>query len=107
MVVTHAICASSASAWGCQKIIAMALTARWQRLLHPPLSGERFKKCPRVLQVGGIKAFGEPAVDGCEEFIGFSPLALLSSGSPATRQSLAACRCALIRPFCHRSRFVP
>ena len=68
----------------------MALTARWQRLLHPPLSGERFKKCPRVLQVGGIKAFGEPAVDGCKEFIGFSPLALLSSGSPATRRRLAA-----------------
>jgi hypothetical protein len=42
------------------------------------------------LHVDGIKAFSEPAVDGGEECIGFSPLALLPSDSPATRPCLAA-----------------
>jgi hypothetical protein len=104
--VTHAICTSSASAWGGQKVITMTLTARWQRLLYLLLPGERCKKRAGFLQVGGVKALGAPVVDGCEEFIGFSPLALLSGGSPATRQSLAACRYGLILTLSHRSCFV-
>ena len=39
--------------------------------------GERFQQRFGTLQVGRIKSFGEPGVDGGEKFLSFSLLALL------------------------------
>jgi hypothetical protein len=38
---------------------------------------QRVQQCLRLLQVGGVKSLGDPAIDGCQEVIGLSPLALL------------------------------
>ena len=35
------------------------------------------QQCPGLLQVGGVKALGEPAVDRREQHVGFGTLALL------------------------------
>jgi hypothetical protein len=40
-------------------------------------SGQLFKQRLGLLQVGGVKAFGEPAVDGLDQVSGFIPFALL------------------------------
>ena len=40
-----------------------------------PFLGKVFKKRLRILQVGGIEAFGEPAVHGREQVVGVPPLA--------------------------------
>ena len=39
-------------------------------------SAQRLQKRLRLLQVGGIEALGEPVVDGDEEVVGFTRLAL-------------------------------
>src|SRR5215472_5297252 len=41
------------------------------------LSRELLQQGPRLLEVGGVKALGEPAVNRREQFAGFIPLALL------------------------------
>src|ERR1700752_2979951 len=38
---------------------------------------QRVQQCLRLLQIGRVKALGEPAVDWREERLGFDPLALL------------------------------
>ena len=38
---------------------------------------QRVQQCLRLLQVGGVKALGEPAVDWCHEVLGFLAFALL------------------------------
>src|SRR5262245_2648284 len=35
-----------------------------------------FQQCPGVLEVGGVKALGEPAVDRCQQIAGLIALAL-------------------------------
>ena len=51
----------------------------------PRLSLQLLQQCLGLLQVGGVKALGEPAVDRRQQLAGFGPLALLlpqaSSGS--------------------------
>src|SRR5215831_6251600 len=44
---------------------------------RPGGSGERCQQRLGVLQVGGVKALREPAIDRREQFVGFSALALL------------------------------
>ena len=41
------------------------------------LSPELLQQCLGLLQVGRVKALGEPAIDRCQEFMGFRALALL------------------------------
>src|SRR5215471_1742313 len=38
---------------------------------------QRVQQRLRLLEVGGVKPLGEPAVDGCQQLVGFGPLALL------------------------------
>jgi hypothetical protein len=38
---------------------------------------QRLHECLRLLQIRRVKAFGEPAVDWCEQVVGFGALALL------------------------------
>ena len=45
---------------------------------------QRVQQCLCLLQVSGVKAFGEPAVDGCQEVIGFLAFALLLPESSET-----------------------
>jgi hypothetical protein len=40
-----------------------------------PFSGKVYKERLRILQVGSIEAFGEPAVDRREQVMGFPPVA--------------------------------
>jgi hypothetical protein len=40
-----------------------------------PFSGKVLKERLRILQIGGFKAFGEPAVDWRQQVVGFPPLA--------------------------------
>ena len=40
-------------------------------------SRQFFQQCPGVLHVGGVKAFGDPAVHRREQVVGLSTLALL------------------------------
>ena len=44
-------------------------------LNRQPFSGKVFKERLRILQVGGIEAFGEPAVDWRQQGVGLPPLA--------------------------------
>src|SRR5436309_10589886 len=37
---------------------------------------QRIQQCLRLLQIRRIKAFGEPAIDGCQEVMGFLAFAL-------------------------------
>src|SRR5215217_3723251 len=41
------------------------------------LISELFQQCLRLLEIGGVKALGEPAIDRREEFVGFGTPALL------------------------------
>ena len=41
------------------------------------LSRERLKQCLGLSQVSGVKAFGKPAVAGCQHLTSFSVLALV------------------------------
>src|SRR5215475_1722648 len=38
---------------------------------------QRVQQCLRLLQVSGVKALGKPAVDRCQQIVGFLALALL------------------------------
>ena len=38
---------------------------------------QRVQQCLRLLQVSGVKALGEPAVDRCEQLAGLGTLVLL------------------------------
>src|SRR5262244_2964348 len=42
----------------------------------PALGSQRLEQCLCLLQVGGVKPLGEPAVDRREQLTGFSALAL-------------------------------
>ena len=45
---------------------------------------QRIQQCLRLLQISRVKALGEPAVDGCQQRVGFGALALLL---PQARQA--------------------
>src|SRR6266446_406580 len=47
-------------------------------------SGQCIKQCSSLLEVSGVKPLGEPAVDRCEQVVGFGALALLL---PEARQA--------------------
>ena len=34
---------------------------------------QRVQQCFRLLQVSGVKPLGEPAIDGCQQLMGFGP----------------------------------
>jgi len=64
------------------------LHTQWVMNTHPALVGSKsvstggalrqcVQQCLRLLQVGGVKALGEPAVDWCQEAMGFLTFALL------------------------------
>ena len=54
--------------WGRHPSRVAAVDVEVRRLLH---------QCLGLSQVGGVKAFGEPAVDGLDQVSGFIPFALL------------------------------
>src|SRR5262245_28977419 len=65
-----------------------ALHTQWVMNTRPALLGskgvsisvalrQRVQQCLRLLQVSGVKALREPAVNWCKEVIGFLALALL------------------------------
>ena len=43
----------------------------------PVLCPQLLQQCLRLLEVGGVKPFGEPPVDWCQEVTGFLTFALL------------------------------
>src|SRR5262245_56553498 len=38
---------------------------------------QHVQQCLRLLQISGVKALGEPAVDGCQQLVGLGTFALL------------------------------
>src|SRR6516162_1497816 len=46
---------------------------------------QRVQQCLRLLQVRGVKALGEPAIDRCQQLVGFLSLALLLPESSEAR----------------------
>src|SRR5216683_527146 len=54
------------------------------RFLYLTISPQLLQQCLGLLEVSGVKAFGEPAVDGCQQLVGLGPLALLL---PQARQA--------------------
>ena len=59
---------------------------RWLELAHEPtFSGKLVEQRLGVLEVDGIKALGEPAVDRGEEIVGLSAFALIAPQSGEAR----------------------
>src|SRR5215472_13590680 len=59
------------------------------RLLDTPTAGSRqLIELPlRFLQIGGVEAFGKPAMDGCQQLARFGPPALLAPQPSEARHS--------------------
>ena len=48
---------------------------------------QRLQQCLGLLQVGGVKPFGKPAIDRRQQFVGFPVLALLLPEAAQTHRS--------------------
>src|SRR6266540_6953361 len=57
-------------------ILRMCAVYYTSHRFSPRLSPQLLQQRPGLLQVGGVKALGEPAIDRCQQLAGFGALAL-------------------------------